>query len=196
MDGYAAEQELQLQHHVNGSTIPMSGSQQQMAHDRRRQGSIHKQASIEVNIFGIFLCRFENSPDGKKINFLCRMEVLSTNKSAYRAISKIGPKLLAGLLFLAFGIYCGKVLKKPSNENFFNKENWCAKNYNEKSVVEMSCRRDLVLLNFSLFKNFLFLRLKLPRKIKKLPLQSVIYSLKIFCKLFLSVRLFEPCNCL
>lgn len=111
MDGYAAEQELQRQHHVNGSTIPMSGSQQQMAHDRRRQGSIHKQASIEVNIFGIFLCRFENSPDGKKINFLCRMEVLSANKSAYRAISKIGSKLLAGFLFLAFGIYCVRFRK-------------------------------------------------------------------------------------
>jgi hypothetical protein len=50
MEGYAAEQELHAQQqHVNGSHIPMSDSQQHIAHDRRRQSSIHKQASIEVN---------------------------------------------------------------------------------------------------------------------------------------------------
>jgi hypothetical protein len=57
MDGYAAEQELQQQHHVNGSTMPMSGSQQQMAHERRRQSSIHKQASIEVSSWEFFFTK-------------------------------------------------------------------------------------------------------------------------------------------
>lgn len=52
MDGYAAEQEQQ---HLNGSSpMPESNSQQQLMDDRRRQSSIHKQASIEVSTFLLF----------------------------------------------------------------------------------------------------------------------------------------------